>query len=140
MGKSDLREAGPQDLALVSLRYKRIEVLQETGDKKTGCTIGNEQAAGFASFKLTDGWQVSSINSTLRTLRRVLRSAVEWGEMPKAPKIKFLSGENHRERVITLTEEQKYLENAAPLLHDVATVLLDTGMRPDECHRLVWDN
>jgi hypothetical protein len=63
--------------------------------------IGNEQAADFAAFKQADEWQVSTINSTLRALRRVLRLAVEWGEIPNAPKIKFLAGETHRERVIT---------------------------------------
>jgi integrase len=102
--------------------------------------IGNEQAADFAAFKQGQEWQVSTINSTLRALRRVLRLAVEWGEIPNAPKIKFLAGENHRERVISSAEEKKYLEKAAPLLHDVATVLLDTGMRPEECHRLSWEN
>jgi integrase len=102
--------------------------------------IGNEQAADFAAFKQTDEWQVSTINSSLRALRRVLRLAVEWGEIPNAPKIKFLAGENHRERVITPKDEQKYLEKAAPLLHAVATVLLDTGMRPEECHHLTWEN
>ena len=65
---------------------------------------------------------------------------MEWGEIPNAPKIKFLAGENHRERVITPKDEQKYLEKAAPLLHAVATVLLDTGMRPEECHHLTWEN
>ena len=65
---------------------------------------------------------------------------MEWGEIPSSPKIKFLAGEHHRERVISLDEEQKYLAKAAPLLHDVATVLLDTGMRPEECHHLDWEN
>lgn len=102
--------------------------------------IGNEQAADYAAFRQSQEWQVSTINSTLRALRRVLRLAAEWGEISTAPKIKFLAGENHRERVITPQEEQKYLEKAAPLLHDVATVLLDTGMRPEECHHLSWDN
>jgi len=76
----------------------------------------------------------------MRALRRVLRLAMEWGEISNAPKIKFLAGENHRERVIIPKAEQKYLEKVAPLLHDVATVLLDTGMRPEECHHLTWEN
>jgi integrase len=41
---------------------------------------------------------------------------------------------------LLLRDEQKYLEKAAPLLHNVATVLLDTGMRPEECHHLTWEN
>ena len=70
----------------------------------------------------------------------MLRLAVEWGEIAAAAKVKFLAGETHRERVITRDEENKYLAKAAPLLHDVATVLLDTGMRPEECHHMRWEN
>jgi len=33
-----------------------------------------------------------------------------------------------------------YVVDAEPLLHDVATVLLDTGMRPEECNHLSWEN
>jgi hypothetical protein len=39
--------------------------------------IGNEQAADFAAYKQEQQWQVSTINSALRALRRVLRLAVE---------------------------------------------------------------
>jgi integrase len=48
-------------------------------------------------------------------------------------------GERRRERVITPAEEEQYISAAAPLLSFVATVLLDTGMRPDECFRLGWE-
>jgi integrase len=37
-------------------------------------------------------------------------------------------------------EEALYLAAASPLLHDVSVVLLDTGMRPEECHCLKWEN
>jgi integrase len=70
----------------------------------------------------------------------VLRIAVEWGSLDKMPKLKLLPGEKHRERVITPEEEVRYLAAASPLLSDMATVLLDTGLRPEECYRLVWDS
>jgi integrase len=76
----------------------------------------------------------------LRALRRVLRLAVEWGVLESSPKVKFLSGEHRRERVISAGEEVLYLAAALPLLHDVSVVLFDTGMRPEECHSLRWDN
>ncbi len=63
--------------------------------------------------------------------------ALEWGKVEKAlPKVRMLSGENHRERVLTPAEEAVYLAHATPLLHDVATILLDCGLRPEECFRL----
>jgi integrase len=34
----------------------------------------------------------------------------------------------------------RYLSAASPLLADVATILAETGMRPDECYRLRWED
>ena len=102
--------------------------------------IGPELVAEYASERQHDGLQISSVNSCLRALRRVLRLAVEWGVLEGAPKVKFLSGEHRRERVITRKEESLYLAAASPLLHDVSVVLFDSGMRPEECHCLRWEN
>src|SRR5258707_8519246 len=52
----------------------------------------------------------------------------------------MLSGERHRERVLRSDEERRYLDEADPLLRDVATILLDCGLRPEECFRLKWEN
>jgi integrase len=52
----------------------------------------------------------------------------------------MLSGERRRERILRWEEEKRYLEQAAPLLHDVATILVDCGLRPEECFRLKWES
>jgi len=102
--------------------------------------IGNELAAEFASHRLTEGLEVSTANSALRVLRRALRLAEQWGVLEAAPAISLLPGERHRERVVTLDEEAKYLDAAPEPLKSIATVLADTGLRPDECYRLRWEN
>jgi len=102
--------------------------------------IGPELVAEYASERQGNGLRISSVNSCLRALRRVLRLAVEWGVLEASPKVKFLSGEHRRERVIAPKEEALYLAGALPLLHDVSVVLFDTGMRPEECHCLRWEN
>src|SRR5882724_11799330 len=63
--------------------------------------ITGEKIADFAAHRQSRGLQISSINSSLRVLRRVLRLAVEWGAALTAPKVKLLSGEKHRERVVS---------------------------------------
>ncbi len=103
-------------------------------------TIGGEKAAGFAAWRLAQGLQACSINGALRVLRRILRLAADWGIIEVAPKIQLLSGETRRERVVTPAEEARYLAMASPLLADVATLLFDTGMRPDELHRMRWEH
>jgi integrase len=70
----------------------------------------------------------------------MLRLAVEWGELQSAPTIKRLPGERHRERVVSYDEEARYLAAGSELLASIATVLIDTGMRPEECYRLRWDS
>jgi integrase len=102
--------------------------------------ITSEDAVGFAAHRQAKDMQVSSINSSLRVLRRLLRVAVEWGVIPSAPRIKLLRGERHRERVVTPLDEAKYLAAASEPLASIATVLVDSGMRPEECFRLRWES
>jgi integrase len=108
-------------------------------DKKLD-QITSEDATGFAAHRQAKKMQVSSVNSSLRVLRRLLRVAVEWGVIPGSPKVKLLRGERHRERVLTPAEEMKYLAAAPEPLCSIATVLIDTGMRPEECFRLRWES
>jgi len=102
--------------------------------------ITTERIADFANHRQVQGMKVATVNASLRILRRILRVAEEWGELQKVPKVKMLSGESHRERVITQEEEARYLTSANSLLSEIATVLVDTGLRPEECYRLVWDS
>src|SRR6202521_3417208 len=102
--------------------------------------ITTERIADFAAHRQAQGMKVSTVNASLRILRRVLRVAEEWGEIEKAPKIRLVPGESHRERVITPQEEALYLASANPLLAEIATVLVDTGLRPEECYRILWDS
>jgi len=101
--------------------------------------ITSEKIAGFVAKRQADGLQVASVNRELQALRRMFALALEWGKVEKAlPKVRMLPGEAHRERVLTPQEEAIYLANASPLLHDVATILVDCALRPEECFRLKW--
>src|SRR5262249_49948359 len=86
------------------------------------------------------GLAISSVNSSLRVLRRVLGLAVEWGVVESTAKVGLLPGENHRERVISPQEEAKYMAAAREPLSSLATVLFDTGLRPEEAYRLRWES
>ena len=103
-------------------------------------SITGESASEFASYRLAQGLQIATVNSSLRVLRSILHRAVEWGVRSGVPKIKLLAGERRRERVITREEETLYLAATREPLASVATVLADTGMRPEECFRLRWAN
>jgi integrase len=102
--------------------------------------ITSETVADFAACRQSSGLQVSTVNSSLQVLRRTLRLAVEWGATKSAPPIKMLPGERHRERVVTPQEQAKYLAAALEPLGSIAEVLVDTGLRPEECFRLRWES
>jgi integrase len=102
--------------------------------------ITDELASEFAAHRLREGMQVSTANNSLRVLRRILNLGVEWSVLGTVPKVKVLSGERRRERVISLDEEARYLAAASEPLASIASVLSDTGMRPEECFRLSWES
>ena len=115
-------------------------------DAITGETIG-----AFVAKRRGDDLEVSSINRELQALRRMFRLAQEWGKVQKSlPRVQMLPGENHRERVLTADEETLYFRAAASkameqhsdprLLADVSRILLDCGLRPEECFRLKPEN
>jgi site-specific recombinase XerC len=102
--------------------------------------ITSETVADFAAHRQSAGLQVSTVNSSLQVLRRILRLAIEWGAVKSAPIVKMLPGERHRERVVTPQEQAKYLAATLEPLGSVAEVLVDTGLRPEGCFRLRWES
>jgi len=101
--------------------------------------ITSEKIADFAAHRQSAGLQISSVNSSLQVLRRTLRLAVEWSAVASTPIVKMLPGARHREHVVTPQEQAKYLAAALDPLCSVAEVLVDTGLRPEECFRLRWE-
>ena len=102
--------------------------------------VTGEKIAAYVAHRQRNGLGVTAINRELQILRRILNLAEEWGKIEKAPKVKMLPGEPRRERVLTPEDEARYLGAAPDLLLSVATVLLDTGARPEECFRLRWEH
>lgn len=94
----------------------------------------------FITRRRAAGAQVSTINRELATLRRMFNLVPELRpDLSIAlPKVKLQDGENRRERVVSPDEEELYLKAAGPLLRDVALILFDCGLRPEEAHSLKW--
>ena len=54
--------------------------------------------------------------------------------------ISFLHEHNEQTRVLTFDEQRRYLAAASNTLKDVAGLMLETGMRPEEVYRITVDN
>jgi len=82
----------------------------------------------------------STVNCGLRTLRRALYLATEWGRMERRPRITLAKGERQRDRVLTDVEVDRYLEACEQPWKDCAMIMLGTGMRPGEVFALRWES
>jgi integrase len=132
-------------LGFPRLANERLDAL--TSDRVAEYIAHRQSAKGKHGRTL----QVASLNRELQVLRRMFHLAQEWGKVERAlPGVKMFPGERHRERVLTTAEEECYLKGASSmameqhidpgLLRDVATTLIDCGLRPEECFRLRTEN
>jgi integrase len=116
-----------------------VSLLLETGMGELPLNeISSQHAAGYIAKQASRS--PSTANCGLRTLRRALNLADEWGKIDRAPKFGLAKGERQRERVVTQAEFLAYRELCRQPWHDVATVLYGTGMRPGEAYRLRWEH
>ncbi|HZR66851.1 MAG TPA: site-specific integrase [Terriglobales bacterium] len=137
--KARYENASPKTWAWYQFGLKTIAAYGPLSNRKLD-EITPEHITGFAAHLQGREWKISSVNSALRALRIAANFAEEWGVISTAPKVVLLDGENHRERVLSHAEEAKYLAAATEPLASVATVLVDTGLRPEECFKLRWEH
>jgi integrase len=105
--------------------------------------VTGESVSKYAQWRKSTSPEESvlTINGELRTLRRMLNVAHEWGVISQAPAIHELPGGKGRERVISFAEEAAYLSQASRTLRDATILAADTGLRPNsELFLLEWSN
>jgi len=86
----------------------------------------------------------ATVNRELACLRAMfnhLTKADVWLKNPiRKTAVKPLSEDNEQIRVVDYGEQEQYLAVASPMLRDVATLMLETGMRPEEVFRIHREN
>jgi integrase len=100
--------------------------------------ISDQHAQQFAA-KLSH-LSPSRINCGLRSLRRALNLAFEWGKLDRPAKITIAKGERQRDRVLTDAEWQQYITECPQPWRDAAMMIRGTGMRPGEVFTMRWEN
>jgi len=136
-------------------RYSSFPLLNFFGDKQLD-KITPEEAERYkrvrtAEFKTVRGkakrrtqtkqrLRPATVNRELACLRAMFNHAIKANLPLKNPisktAAKLLREDNEQTRVLTYTEQEMYLAKASPTLWDVAMMILETGMRPEEIYRI----
>ena len=86
----------------------------------------------------------ATVNRELACLRAMCNHAIKAGVPISNPisktAAKALREDNEQTRVLTYDEQALYLAKASPTLRDVTTLMLKTGMRPEEVYRIQPQN
>jgi integrase len=100
--------------------------------------------AGEERRNANDGSTVSpaTVNRALTTLKKLFHHAEKCGYGLSNPtrRVEFLNEGPGRMRVVGFEEEIAYLAKASQPLKDIAQVILDTGLRPEEVFRIRIEN
>ena len=82
----------------------------------------------------------ATVNRELACLRAMINYFIRKDVLVKNPvsKVKFLTEDNEQMRVVSVEEERLYLMACSQPLRDVATIMVETGMRPSEVFGLSW--
>jgi integrase len=82
----------------------------------------------------------ATVNRELACLKILFNRFKRIVPLNPVSEIKFLSEDNEQMRVLSLEEEKTYLPAASQPLRDIATLMIETGMRPEEVCRIRREN
>jgi integrase len=151
-GNGDLRPGTFKEVFECFLLWAASHVKPKTlrrygvSGKRLGAHFGSRavselRQADIEDFKTARRTECSNagVNRDLACLKTFFSWCVRMSYCMKNPVIgvKFLKESPGNMRIVTPEEEAIYLANARLPLHDVAVLMLNTGMRPDEVFRIM---
>jgi integrase len=123
-------------------RFFGGEYLDEITSEMVGnfkSTRKQERRQGAKDERLVSG---TTVNRALETLKAMFYQAERMGYFVKNPVVGVSMFQQPLDsmRVITFDEQRAYMTNASNLLRDIAEVMLDTGLRPEEVFLIKVEN
>lgn len=123
-----------RDVPLDKITTEEIERFKVTRASEFKTVRGD----GNSRLKSGKKLRPATVNRELACLKALFNFAIKSDVLMKNPvsRVKFLAENNEQTRVLSYQEQQRYLSCASPLLRDVATLILETGMRPEEVYTI----
>jgi integrase len=110
-------------------------------DEKPGAPltkITTDSARAFATKRLSDGVTNSTVNNSLKLLRRMLRIAHEDGKIQSVPKIRFYKANGARKGFLPREKFEELLGHLPVHLRPLITFLYYCGVRLGEARQIEW--
>jgi len=95
---------------------------------------------GESHAKTNKSLKPATINRELACLKHLFKQNASFVSQNPVKDVKFLDEDNEQTRVLNAEEEKLYLLAASQPLQDIATLMLETGMRPEEVYRIRREN
>lgn len=102
--------------------------------------IGIREIERFKAAKISEGLNPKTVNNFLSMLRRSLVSAVEWGDLPHVPLVKWLKTPPPTFDFFDREEGERLLQAAPADDHPILTTALRAGLRLGELLALRWED
>jgi integrase len=116
--------------------------LNEAFGKKPLDGVTVEAIERYKSARLKAQRAPATVNADLRCMKAMFNHFVRLKTLAQSPAagVKLLPEGNEKTRVLSLEEERLYLAACPQPLHDVAILMISTGMRPEEIFRMKAEN
>jgi integrase len=95
---------------------------------------------GESHAKTTHALRPATINRELACLKHLFKRNESILPQNPVKSVKFLDEDNQQTRVLNVEEEKLYLLAASQPLQDIATLMVETGMRPEEVYHIRREN
>jgi integrase len=98
--------------------------------------------AGQVSPRTKRKLKPATVNRELACLKALFNHVLKTDVALPNPvsRVKFFEEHNEQTRVLSYAEQETYLAIATPVLRDVAILMLESGMRPEEVYRIRPEN
>ena len=102
--------------------------------------ITNLHVERYKAKKINEGLCNKTVNNHLTVLSKCLRTAAEWLELEKTPKIQRLKVPPYKFDFLDPQESQLFLRHAHGVWYEMIIIALKTGLRFGELRALDWSD